>query len=1800
MASSSAAQTAPTLDPITDPAAILEDAGSQSVGLSGITDGDAGTQTLTVTATSNNTGLVPDPTVNYTSPASTGTLDYTPVADANGSAVITVTVTDGDGSAVETFTVAVTAVNDAPSFTKGADQATLEDAGSQNVVGWATAISAGPADEAGQTLTFNVSNDNNALFAVQPSITAGGDLSYEAVADVSGTAVVTVSLSDDGGTADGGVDTSADQTFNITVDSVNDAPSFTAGPDQSILEDAGGQGVVGWATDISAGPADESGQTLTFNVSNDNNALFTTQPSINASGDLSYEAAADANGSAVVTVSLSDDGGIDNGGQDTSADQTFNINVGAVNDAPSFTAGADEVVNEDAGAQNVAGWATAISAGPADESGQALTFNVSNDNNALFATQPSITASGDLSYEAAADTSGSATVTVSLSDDGGIADGGVDTSADQTFTITVNAVNDVPSFTGGPDQVVLEDAGSQTVVAWATDISAGPADESGQTLTFNVANDNNGLFATQPSITASGDLSYETAADANGSATVTVSLSDDGGTDNGGQDTSADQTFTITVTPVNDVPSFTAGPDQIVLEDSGAANVAWATDISAGPADESGQALTFNVSNDNNALFAVQPSISATGDLSYTPATDGNGSAIVTVSLSDDGGTLDGGVDTSADQTFSITVTAVNDEPSFTKGPDQSIIEDAGAQSVAGWATNISSGPADEAGQVLVFNVTGNTNPALFSAGPAIDATTGELTYTAADDASGSADITIELMDDGGTDNGGDDTSPSETFNISVADINDAPSFTSGGDIITETGTGEQMVPWATNVSVGPINEATQTPTFVVTANDCNPSPIVDGPTVDPDGTVRFTPVDGATGTCSISVKLTDDGGTADGGVDESPEVTISVELVTASRPVADSQSVETDDFNPLGITLTGSDPDNQTPLSFQVLEPVTDQDTGEILSDTGPFHGVLDTTTPATNPDGVSADVVYTADGPSITRAVIIAASKVTFEKGVTVQSGDVALNDSGGTLSLERDASTPAGFAIKADAINAHGTAVVGGDAFCNSGDFSANCDPLALPIYDLLPPFLTGDVDDANDVTVGNGGSASMTPGLYGDVFVGRTGTLTFAPGNYSMRSLTTGNRAVLEFSGATEVKIADYLTLGSDVDVNAGGPADEVVFYVAGAGPGTAASIDSTAFFANVYAGNGKIDIAADAIVTGSFIGQEVVVNGRASVTLDSAFSELPDQFAFEVTDQIGLVSDVAVVEINGDDFCRDDSGQLVNIAAFGGSAATDGAAFIEVTVSGCESTDVPVTFALVQDGAVGEVTGFPAGTVGPPYEVDLTYTPDNMVPNDRDSFIFSISNGISTVQATVEINEPPCASVEASTSNNSVATDENNPLTVTLSGCDPNDETLAFATDPASGGSFVDCATCAISAPVPITDNRPGFSSANVVITHNEIVSTATSFDFSATSTSGSDSSTVAVEVNPVNIAPVANDDAFAGSLGGVITGNVLDNDTDVNLDALSASLVSGPSSASNFELNPDGTFVYTHNGLANFVDGFDYSANDGSLSDTGTVSISIVAANITVSVSKAGSGATESLVTSDPAGIDCGGVCSAMFMTTEPIRLTPNAAVGFVFAFWSGDADCVDGEIIPIADRSCVANFDVDTTPPPTGDPVTITVTKTGSGSGTVTSAPAGIDCGAICSALITGDPRIALTATADAGSSFDGFAGGPGGDCEDGELEAVVNTTCSATFTALGQTLTLDFIGTGGGLVVSTPAGISCTDDCSADFETNATVTLSARPDSGDPDDVTFGGACAPDSTFPNKATVVMSADATCTVSFD
>lgn len=124
-------------------------------------------------------------------------------------------------------------------------------------------------------------------------------------------------------------------------------------------------------------------------------------------------------------------------------------------------------------------------------------------------------------------------------------------SAQATVTITIDPVNDAPSFTSGGDVTVSVLAGAFSQ-AWATNGSPGPANESGQTLAYDLSFDPDfalgpEFFSVQPSIAPDGTLSFTPGFI--GVAHLIVHAQDNGGTQNGGTDTSGDQKFTITINP---------------------------------------------------------------------------------------------------------------------------------------------------------------------------------------------------------------------------------------------------------------------------------------------------------------------------------------------------------------------------------------------------------------------------------------------------------------------------------------------------------------------------------------------------------------------------------------------------------------------------------------------------------------------------------------------------------------------------------------------------------------------------------------------------------------------------------------------------------------------------------------------------------------------------------------------------------------------------------------------------------------------------------------------------------------------------------------------------------------------------------------------------------------------------------------------------------------------------------------------------------------------------------------------------
>ena len=110
---------------------------------------------------------------------------------------------------------------------------------------------------------------------------------------------------------------------------------------------------------------------------------------------------------------------------------------------------------------------------------------------------------------------------------------------------------------------------------------------------------------------------------------------------------------------VNHAPSFVKGADpQNITDESNAVSVEdWATQISRGPGDSNLQTVEFIVTPDNSSLFEVQPAIDPEGTLTFTPAANSVGTAIVSVVIKDDGGTANSGSDQSDPQEFMIRIT---------------------------------------------------------------------------------------------------------------------------------------------------------------------------------------------------------------------------------------------------------------------------------------------------------------------------------------------------------------------------------------------------------------------------------------------------------------------------------------------------------------------------------------------------------------------------------------------------------------------------------------------------------------------------------------------------------------------------------------------------------------------------------------------------------------------------------------------------------------------------------------------------------------------------------------------------------------------------------------------------------------------------------------------------------------------------------------------------------------------------------------------------------------------------------------
>ncbi len=746
------------------------------------------------------------------------------------------TFPNGPLSAKQTVTINVTQVNDPPTFTiTPSTLNTIEDAAKTTIANFLSAVLVGPATAIDETVnqkaTVSIAAANPSLFSVQPTLSGTGDLEFQLGPDVnslfSGSLNILVTVTDDGSP-----NATAVKTLTINAAAINDAPNFTlssttvsVSEDEETIQSTADTIIPNFIQNLRRGPdtaRDENGlesvvaQGLDFaTIVASNPSLFSKQPTIDiATGNLVFHTAPDRSGSSLFVMRLTDNG-VAGPSPNTNLGPTatFTIVIRAVNDAPEFTLPSQTTVNEDQGVVSVPGFATGVRPGPAtavDESTQELTFTVRAENPSVFAVQPAMQPDGTLVFQTAKDINNdsrdangvllSRRVFVSLKDNGSSISPNINQSSEQTFTINITPVNDPPipsvHIRSAIEDTKISFTASSILNPAAPELgdAPGPKDEQAQGIRMTQierTTDRGGvvtpIFGTGPLADQVISFEYNPPLNFAGDDLIRYVITDDGSPQQ-----SATGTITIQLSPINDPPQFIAGGTVTVNEDALAYSAPWATGILAGPGsaiDEINglppniqpQTVRFGISTNNNSLFSVLPAISSTGILTFTLAKDANGRAIVDVTAIDSGSGVLPNINQSSVAKLTIVATPVNDAPGFTILGNVTVDEDSSRYSGPAIASVVpaegmnSSPPTgtDEVGQSVTI-LTSNNNTSLFSVQPTISAS-GVLEFVPAQDAFGTAIVSVVARDNGANTPPNINESAPKTFTITLRPNNDAP-----------------------------------------------------------------------------------------------------------------------------------------------------------------------------------------------------------------------------------------------------------------------------------------------------------------------------------------------------------------------------------------------------------------------------------------------------------------------------------------------------------------------------------------------------------------------------------------------------------------------------------------------------------------------------------------------------------------------------------------------------------------------------------------------------------------------------------------------------------------------------------------------------------------------------------------------------------------------------------------------------------------------------------------------------------------
>ncbi|HEX8120637.1 MAG TPA: tandem-95 repeat protein, partial [Solirubrobacteraceae bacterium] len=1142
-----------------------------------------------------------------------------------------------------------------------------------------------------------------------------------------------------------------------------------------------------------------------------------------------------------------------------------------------------------------------------------------------------------LNYTPAADFNGTDTLSAAIDDLGHNGSGGAGTDSD-TAPLGVTAVNDAPVNTVPGAQSVAEDA--TKTLSGANAPSVADVDAGGDDVKATVSADHgditlNGTTAGSVDFTGTvgevnaklDGLQYTPDPDFDGADTVTIVTDDLSHNGSGGARSDTD-TIAMTVTGVNDGPTVVVPAGSSTSEDTSTA-----VSPSVGDIDAAGDDVKLDLGVDHGTLTlstvagltAVSGdgtgAVSLTGSpsevnaavagLNYTPATDFNGADTLSALVDDLGHNGSGGALTGSD-TAGITVAAVNDAPVVSASPgatdvvenvakvvdgsvtvgdvDDTLIESATVAITTGFDAADALIFTDQSGITGVYHAdTGVLNLTGTASKSDYQAALRSVEFQTLDDTpAATRDIEFKVSD-------GDTASGTSTKALNVEAVNDEPTLSLGGATTSED-TSTALSP-----SVGDIDAA--------------------GDDVKLDLSV-------AHGTLTLSTVsgLTSTSGDGTGAL----SLTGSVSEVNAA--VSGLNYTPAADFNG-DDTLSGA------------VNDLGHNGSGGALADgdsaTLTISAVNDA--PVNTVPGVQSateDTTKTLSGSSAPSVADVDAGGDDVKVTLSADHGDITLN--GTTASSVEFTGSVADVNTKLDGVQYTPDANYSGSDTITmvTDDLGHNGSGGAKSATDTIALTVTGD-NDAPVLTVPGGQTTdedtgkTMSPSVDDPDAGGDDVKVDLSAAQGTLTLATQSGLTAVSGDGTGAVSLT-----GSLSEVNAA--LTNLLYMPASNYHGS----DSIGVTLSDLGHNGAGGTQTDSDAIGITV---VSIN-------DAPVNTVPGGQSFN-EDTTKTFSGGSALSVADADAGTDDV--QVTLDVDHGTLKLSGISGLSFSV-GDGSDDAAMTFS----GAISAVN---TALHGLEYTPASDYNGSDTLSMDTSDLGHNGTDGAKSDSDTVSLSIPSVNDAPVNTVPHAQALNEDTQIhlsslsapSVADSDAAADDVKVTFSADH---GTLTLATTSGLTS---ATGNGTG--SVELVGSLSEVnaaldglqYAPAANYNGSDTLTmltddlahnggaAKSDTDTIGMTVDPVNDAPVATADSYSTDEDTPLNAaSVLSNDNDVDGDTLTAEIVAGPSNASSFTLNTDGTFSYTPNADFNGADSFTYKAKDAALdSNTVTVDLTINAIN---------------------------------------------------------------------------------------------------------------------------------------------------------------------------------------------------------------------------------------------------------------